>query len=202
MLIYFNQESFNQDEYGEYRIMRQSTIQNVQVDEYRPNYIFANIWKNQLGDEIELLQWGEEEELDFNHIEFDPPRPSAWGRFPTTDEPDNRYKFSSIAFKFIQNSKVIERQTYSLLEWLGDIGGLFDALKLIGAALVAQIAGFSMEAQLLNAIFRFVASLRTVNPKIDEADETEKLQRHLSWDFDQLRKIPQAGCCKLNEINI
>ena len=137
MLIYFNQESFNQDEYGEYRIMRQSTIQNVQVDEYRPNYIFANIWKNQLGDEIEILQWGEEEELDFNHVEFDPPRPSAWARFPTEDEPDNRYKFSSIAFKFIQGSKVIERQTYSLLEWLGDIGGLFDALRLIGAGLVA-----------------------------------------------------------------
>ena len=30
----------------------------------------------------------------------------------------------------------IERQTYSALEWLGDIGGLFDMLKLLGYMLV------------------------------------------------------------------
>jgi len=26
---------------------------------------------------------------------------------------------------------VVNRQTYSLLDWLGDMGGLFDALKII-----------------------------------------------------------------------
>jgi len=48
MLVYFNQETFKQEEYGEARISRTSTIRNIQVDEYRPNYVYARIWKNQL----------------------------------------------------------------------------------------------------------------------------------------------------------
>jgi len=35
---------------------------------------------------------------------------------------------------------MIERQTYSALEYLGDLGGLFDALGYLGSALVAPIA--------------------------------------------------------------
>ena len=51
-MVYFNQESFKQDEYGDLRIGRQSVIRNIQVDEYRPNYVDLYIWKNQLQDEI------------------------------------------------------------------------------------------------------------------------------------------------------
>ena len=43
---------------------------------------------------------------------------------------------------------VIERQTYSLLEWIGDIGGLFDGLCLLASNLVTLIAAFAMKSKL------------------------------------------------------
>ena len=35
---------------------------------------------------------------------------------------------------------VTERQSYSILDWLGDVGGLFDALSPMGAFLVGPVA--------------------------------------------------------------
>lgn len=40
------------------------------------------------------------------------------------------------------DQNVTERQSYSFLEWLGDIGGLYDALKLIGMFIVAPFTSF------------------------------------------------------------
>lgn len=58
--------------------------------------------------------------------------PSTYDDWPVKDvAPDGKYKFSSVALYFGQDQTVIERQTYSMLEWLGDIGGLSDALRII-----------------------------------------------------------------------
>ena len=43
----------------------------------------------------------------------------------------------------------IERQTYSLLDWIGDVGGLFDGLKVLGTFLIAPVATFAMQAEVL-----------------------------------------------------
>ena len=42
-------------------------------------------------------------------------------------------------FYFSQNLVAIERSTYSGLEWLGDIGGLYESLNYMGLALVGPI---------------------------------------------------------------
>ena len=41
---------------------------------------------------------------------------------------DAKYKFTSIDLILSSDIIVHERETYSILEWLGDIGRLFDAL--------------------------------------------------------------------------
>lgn len=64
-----------------------------------------------------------------------------------------------------------ERETYSLLEWLGDIGGLFDALILIAGAIVAPVASFNMNSVLLSSIFRYVSSLNTAEPDLSQLDK-------------------------------
>ena len=38
----------------------------------------------------------------------------------------------------------IDRSAYNYLEWLGDVGGLFDALRIIGAVLVGPLAALRM----------------------------------------------------------
>ena len=40
---------------------------------------------------------------------------------------------------------MIERQTYSLLDWIGDIGGLFDGLNLLISKFIAPIAAFALQ---------------------------------------------------------
>ena len=61
------------------------------------------------------------------------------------------------------DQKVIERSTYSVLEWLGDVGGLFDMLKLIGGILMGPISAFNLKATLLKQAFHFVPKMTKTN---------------------------------------
>ena len=49
---------------------------------------------------------------------------------------------------------MIERQTYSLLEWIGDIGGFYDGLKIIASFFVTPIATSALNSQLLAQYFK------------------------------------------------
>ena len=49
---------------------------------------------------------------------------------------------------------MIERKTYESLEWLGDVGGLFDALLVIGRFFVGPAAAFALNSELLTQVFR------------------------------------------------
>ena len=40
---------------------------------------------------------------------------------------------------------MVERKTYDLLEWLGDVGGLFDMLFLIGHSFIRPIGTLVMQ---------------------------------------------------------
>ena len=84
-IIYYNQERFQLDQYGTTRIESYSTIRNIQTDQRTPQWINTVVNKNQLGDEIGYVQWGDEEEIEFNSVTFDPPRPSAWTEFPSKE---------------------------------------------------------------------------------------------------------------------
>ena len=107
-----------------------------------------------------MIQFGVAEEDEFTTIEFGPPAPSSMISWPTPEEPNNYYKISSAWVTLRMDQNVTERQTYSFLEWLGDIGGLYDALRIIGALLLAPFSAFQLKAQLLSSVFRFTASRR------------------------------------------
>ena len=47
------------------------------------------------------------------------------------------------------------RQTYSLLDWLGDLGGLFDALLYICRMLISPLSVYSLKQTILSNMFRF-----------------------------------------------
>ena len=46
------------------------------------------------------------------------------------ENPDGQYKFASMRINAHQKKFVYNRQTYSLLDWFGDMGGLYDGLYL------------------------------------------------------------------------
>ena len=58
--------------------------------------------------------------------------PSAWNKFPTPEDPGSQYKYTSLEITVNPDLKVLNRQTYGLLDFLGDCGGLLDALLVIG----------------------------------------------------------------------
>ena len=62
---------------------------------------------------------------------------SSWNNFPTKENPTAKYKFGSFEIKRKQEKKITIRATYNILDWLGDWGGLMDALIMIGNFLVA-----------------------------------------------------------------
>ena len=70
--------------------------------------------------------------------------------WPTKDSPDRYYKITSSYVTLTMDQNVIERQTYSFLEWLGDIGGLYDALRLIGVLIMAPFTAFRLKSELLS----------------------------------------------------
>ena len=63
--------------------------------------------------------------------------PSAWNDYPT------RYKFIGVEILLNFDLNAYSRNTYSLLQWFGDLGGLEQALKLIGSLLVSRLASLN-----------------------------------------------------------
>ena len=55
----------------------------------------------------------------------EPPIASSWTNFP------KKYKFTGIELLFDSNVNLVSRETYGFLEFLGDLGGLYDALRII-----------------------------------------------------------------------
>ena len=72
--------------------------------------------------------------------------------WPTKVNPTDYY-FKGLWFQMHQEKVVIERKTYSILEWLGDVGGLFDGLRLIFGQLVGPVAMFALKASLWTEVF-------------------------------------------------
>ena len=65
---------------------------------------------------------------------------------------------------------IINRQTYGLLDWLSDIGGLVDAFYLIGQLFVSPVVTFALRARLLSSVFRYRDSY--IKDSIDERRKT------------------------------
>ena len=66
------------------------------------------------------------------------------------------YKLNSVYLSYNPEVTTVERQTYSLLDWIGDIGGLFDGLTLLVGKFIAPIAAIALRAELLTSNFRQV----------------------------------------------
>ena len=73
--------------------------------------------------------------------------------WPTDKNPRGRYVFSSVYILLSQDLNMIDRQTYDSLQWLGDVGGLYDGLYIIGCIFMAPLTKFSLRQELLFNVF-------------------------------------------------
>ena len=73
-------------------------------------------------------------------------------------------------FDISPDRQVYHRSIYTVLDWLGDIGGLYDALHIIGALLMLShsiIRGDQLEAFLLRSVFKREVK-KNLNKDLDE----------------------------------
>lgn len=109
-----------------------------------------------LTDETDFLQLGQQTLTTFYSAVNDMnPNPSSWNVFPTKENPLAQYKFMSVSFELDKSLRLVNRSTYSFLDWLGDIGGLNDALVLIAQTITAPVSLFALQSKLLSTVFRF-----------------------------------------------
>ena len=52
-------------------------------------------------------------------------------------------------FELSNEKVIIEREAYSVLEWLGDVGGLFDGLRVIAYIIIGPITSLKVKSYLL-----------------------------------------------------
>ena len=73
-------------------------------------------------------------------------------QFPTKDNPNAVFNYFQFIVTRNLDLKVHNRKTYSLLDWLGDVGGLLDGMYLIVELLIAGYSACSLEAYLAQAL--------------------------------------------------
>ena len=146
--------NFGTFKYADYdkseRIAKQSSIISYKTKEKEQTWRAATLHLSELNDEIDFFQWGQIDNIEIEKFVFGSNfHPSSFKDWPTESEPNNRYKISSLVINLDSNVSIIERSTYSCLEWLGDIGGLYDAMQLIGRALAYPIDIFALNVELV-----------------------------------------------------
>ena len=67
---------------------------------------------------------------------------SLWDKFPTKDQPYNKYKYAGFKVMRDNSLRKIQRKTYGVLEWLADIGGISRAIFAIGQILMSPLGTF------------------------------------------------------------
>ena len=87
---------------------------------------------------------------------------SNWNKWPTDEAPENKYKLASMIFYLSQDIVSIKRSTYSGLEWLGDIGGLYEGLNFLGLALVGPLASKNLLQKLFAGFHKKKSETRSI----------------------------------------
>ena len=78
------------------------------------------------------------------------------------------YKFSSLWLELGTEVNIVERASYNLLEFLGDIGGLMDALYILGMVALFPFTNFTRKVELLTKLFRVLPAYSDPH---DEGDD-------------------------------
>ena len=93
-----------------------------------------------LEDETSFVQYGQQNDYEFYTFRMQPAVPSSWNKWPTPENPGSKFKYASIEIDLAQDQLTWTRQTYSSLDWVGDLGGLYEALKVAGGLIVLPFA--------------------------------------------------------------
>ena len=99
-------------------------------------------------DEVAFFQIGQQEDEKFEVFQIGKEFASELIHWPTKEK-KSIFRFNGIYLELGQEQIKIERQTYSMLEWVGDIGGLFDGMRILAQILIAPISSYALKATMM-----------------------------------------------------
>jgi hypothetical protein len=118
-------------------------------DPTTPSSLNIQLHKNQFEDETDPMRFGwAVEEFNFFEVGLGSLESSPYRDFP------NNYKFIDMSVFMSSDMKTIGREGPTLLSWLGDVGGLSEALFAIGFFLTGTFGRARMIALLTNRLFK------------------------------------------------
>ena len=91
----------------------------------------------------------------------------------------------------------IYRQTYGLLDWLAEVGGLFNALRIFGSFLVIPFSNLAVDSAMMSKLFKSRKNRKRSTNRDStsgQALETEELESLINHEFYKRKKIEPKGC--------
>ena len=119
---------------------------------------------------------------------------SSWDDFPTDDNPNGRYKYFSVHIELSKAEVRANRETYSFLDWLGDVGGLHDGMFLLGSIFVSPISSWALQSRLVSTIVKQAPNnkiLRRMHSRASSGDV--RLADTLLAGFKESEPIKEMG---------
>ena len=126
------------------------------MDNKTPSFVDFYARKNILEDESNY--WNLLPPVEHSFYQFDEEygaKSSAWNNFPTAKNPRSKYKHASLGIMISRDQMIWNRQTYSTLDYLGDLGGLYQALEFIAGWIVAPLTSYALNQTLMTSIYRY-----------------------------------------------
>lgn len=127
----------------------------MQFDNLVPNWFKSAVQLFELQDDTAIFQLGYGSVTEFVSYERGVAQASAWNVHPTVD-PNGLYKFTSYEINLNQKSIVVNRSTYDILSWLGDLGGLNEALVRIVGLFLKPFTLYNLGSTMLVALFKLL----------------------------------------------
>jgi hypothetical protein len=112
--------------------------------------------------------------------------PSAYAKYP------EEYKFIGLTISVDEKRSLISRTTYSLLEFLGDIGGLFEFLNHFWTAVVKLLTSMKFISMFANKMFEWYEPDSLHQPKITP-EKTE--QKQIPMQIPKCLELLTVCCC-------
>ena len=184
--IIYNTEQIHIRDFGEKTIVQESAIINRQFDPDKNSWVQTWLREDTVEDETSFLNIGlDPVSRTARSLKMGSTYPSAYANYP------EEYKFIGLTISVDEKRSLISRTTYSLLEFLGDIGGLFEFLNHFMTAVVKLLTSMKFISMFANKMFEWYEPDST-QPKITP-EKTE--QKQTPMQIPKCLELLTVCCC-------
>ena len=127
---------------------------NNDIPLYVENYVNQDV----LDDETDYLQFGQSYERNYTSFSMSPNLlASSYNKFPY------EFKFLGTEISINMDIGITERQTYGVLDYLGDLGGLVEILKLSVGYMLYKFSTMRLNGLMLNRLYHVSSMDKDMN---------------------------------------